>query len=504
MSFNSIDFLVFLPIVALLYYLIPNIGKVRLKSAWLLIASYYFYMSWNVRYSILILLSTVITYGCGIIISHINENENDEVKQKVKKNIALAISFFINLTILGFFKYGQFFLNSALAVLGKVGISLNTINLDILLPVGISFYTFQALGYTMDVYRGEIKAEKNFIQYALFVSFFPQLVAGPIERSKNLLLQLTNDNKFDLDNIRDGLLMMLWGFFMKLVIADRAAIFVDSVYNDYYAFTGWYIVVATILFGFQIYCDFNGYTMIARGAAKVMGFDLMENFDAPYLATTVAGFWKKWHISLTSWFRDYLYIPLGGNRKGKIRKYINILIVFAISGLWHGAEWSFVVWGLLNGLYQVAGNLLMPIRNKVVKAMNINRESLGYRVTSIFVTFFMVDFAWMFFRADTIKDGLKMINNVLKNNNIWILVDHESLYSAGLDRYDFSLLMFAILILIVSDIVKSKNVSIIKDVIYKQDLWCRWIVYIVAFLFVLIFGIWGSGYENAAFLYFQF
>lgn len=504
MSFCSIDFLVFFPIVALAYYLVPNTKKINLKSIWLLIASYYFYMSWNIKYSVLILLSTVITYGCGIIISHINENESDELKQKAKKNTALAVSFIINLAILGFFKYGQFFLNSVFAVLIKTGISVNTPSLDILLPVGISFYTFQALGYTMDVYRGEIKAEKNFVQYALFVSFFPQLVAGPIERSKNLLSQLSKDNDFDLDNVRDGLLMMLWGFFMKLVIADRAAIFVDSVYNDYYAFGGFYIIIATILFGFQIYCDFNGYTMIARGAAKIMGFNLMENFDAPYLATTVAGFWKRWHISLTSWFRDYLYIPLGGNRKGKYRQYINILIVFSVSGLWHGAEWSFVVWGLLNGLYQVIGSVLMPIRNKTVDILKINRESFGHRLISTIMTFVLVDFAWMFFRADTIGDCLKMISSMIKNRNIWILFDHESLFSAGLDRYDFSLLLFAIIILMSADFVKTRKISIIKDLIYKQDLWCRWIVYIVAFLFVLIFGIWGSGYENAAFLYFQF
>lgn len=504
MSFCSIDFLVFFPIVVLAYYIIPNTKKVNLKSIWLLIASYYFYMSWSIKYSILIFLSTLITYGCGIIISHINENEKYDKKRKMKKNLALSISFIINLAILAFFKYGQFFLNSSFVVLRKVGVSANTPVLNILLPVGISFYTFQALGYTMDVYRDEIKAEKNFVQYALFVSFFPQLVAGPIERSKNLLLQLSIDNEFDLDNVRDGLLIMLWGFFMKLVIADRAAIFVDSVYNDYNTFGGWYIIVATILFGFQIYCDFNGYTMIARGAAKVMGFNLMENFDAPYLATSVAGFWKRWHISLTSWFRDYLYIPLGGNRKGKIRTYINILIVFGVSGLWHGAEWSFVIWGLLNGIYQVAGSALKPFRDKIVSSLSINRESLGHKIISVITTFAMVDFAWMFFRADTIRDGINMITQMVKNNNIWVLFDHESLYSVGLDRYDFSLLIFAICILLSADVIKTRKINIMNDVIYKQDLWCRWFIYIVAFMFVLIFGIWGSGYENTAFLYFQF
>lgn len=515
MSFDSVNFLLFFPVVALAYYLIPegiggkskngeNKNRINFKSIWLLLASYYFYMSWNPKYAVLIILSTVITFVCGLMLDRINDSSDDDGKKKSKKNMALAVSFIINLSILAFFKYGQFTIDNVTALLNSINITVTARTLDILLPVGISFYTFQALGYTMDVYRGDIKAEKSFVQYALFVSFFPQLVAGPIERSKNLLEQLKVSHKFDLDNIRDGLLMMLWGYFMKLVIADRTSLFVDTVYNNYDSYVGWYIVIATVLFGFQIYCDFNGYTMIARGAAKIMGFELMENFDAPYLSTTVAEFWKKWHISLTSWFRDYLYIPLGGNRKGAARKYINILIVFAVSGLWHGAEWSFVVWGALNGLYQVIGGVLRPIRNKLVDLFHLNRESLGHRIISIIATFAMVDFAWMFFRASTIKDALKMMVNIFKENNIWILFDHESLYTCGLDKYDFFILILALLILMVADIVKTKKISIRNDFIYKQDTWFRWTFYIVAFIFVLILGMWGTGYENAAFLYFQF
>ena len=494
MSFDSIDFLFFFPIVALAYYLIPKAGKYNLKNVWLLIASYYFYMSWNPKYVILILLSTIITYFCGILLE----------RPENRKVIVLIICFLCNLSILFFFKYGQFAINNVVFALSKLGFSVSTHTLDILLPVGISFYTFQALGYTIDVYRGDIKAEKNFIQYALFVSFFPQLVAGPIERSKNLLGQLKQDNKFDFSNVREGLLLMLWGFFMKLVIADRTAVFVDTVYNDYYTFQGFYIIIATILFGIQIYCDFNGYTMIARGAAKIMGFNLMENFDAPYLATTVSDFWKRWHISLTSWFKDYLYIPLGGNRKGLYRQFFNILIVFGVSGLWHGAEWSFVLWGLLNGLYQVIGKLTSSIRSKTVNYFKLNPQSLGHRILNTLVTFALVDFAWLFFRADTIKDGLLMIKNIFSINNVWILFDRESIYKCGLDRQDFNLLIIAIIILLVCDICKTKRISIINDIVLLQDTWCRWAIYIVAFLFVLIFGVWGFGYENAAFLYFQF
>ena len=494
MSFDSIDFMLFFPIVAIAYYVIPKVGEYNLKSVWLLVASYYFYMSWNPKYAVLILLSTVVTYLCGILLDTHNEN---------RKAIVVVCVLF-NLFILFFFKYGQFTINNIAIALSKIGISVCPYNLDFLLPVGISFYTFQALGYTVDVYRGDIKAERNFIQYALFVSFFPQLVAGPIERSKNLLVQLERENKFDFLNVREGLLMMLWGFFMKLVIADRVALFVDTVYGDYYTYRGWYIIVATILFGIQIYCDFNGYTMIARGAAKIMGFDLMENFDAPYLATTVSEFWKKWHISLTSWFRDYLYIPLGGNRKGYWRQCLNILVVFAVSGLWHGAEWSFVLWGLLNGFYQVIGKITLPARRSIVSYFKLNSDSLGHKVLKTIMTFILVDFAWLFFRADTIKDSLLMVKNIINTNNLWILFDRESIYKCGLDKQDFSLLIIAIIVLIICDICKTKRISIMKDVILLQDTWCRWIIYIVSFLSVLVFGVWGSGYENAAFLYFQF
>lgn len=503
MSFDSVNFLVFFPVVVLLYYLIPVKTKYNLRSIWLLIVSYYFYMSWKPEYALLILFSTFVTYICSILLDKVNDTNLDDKVKSNRKKLYLVLSLVINLAILFVFKYGQFTINTVTSILSRFHIVVNEPTLDLLLPVGISFYTFQALGYTIDVYRGDVKAEKNFVQYALFVSFFPQLVAGPIERSKNLLEQLKEDHYFDPDMVRDGLLTMLWGFFMKLVIADRVALFVDTIYNDYNTYKGFYIVLATVLFGLQIYCDFNGYTMIARGAANVMGFRLMENFNAPYLSTSVAEFWKNWHISLTSWFRDYVYIPLGGNRKGKLRQYINILIVFGISGLWHGAEWSFVIWGLLNGIYQIIGFVLMPLRNRLIKCFNLDRSSLGHRLLNTIGTFVLVDFAWIFFRGDTIRDSFHVIKNMLYNN-VWVLVDHKSIYECGLDRFDFELLITAIAILLFADILKKKNKSILKDYIYKQNTWFRWMFYIVSFLFVLIFGIWGSGYENAAFLYFQF
>ncbi len=347
MLFNSLHFLIFFPIVLIVFYVLPQ----KLKYFWLLIASYYFYMCWNAKYAVLILFSTVITYLSGLLIEKVKSEDKEQKKKIVLKNWIVAGSFTINLGILFFFKYTGFMFVTLEKIFNIMHISLHMPAFDIILPVGISFYTFQALSYTMDVYRDEIKAEKSFFKYALFVSFFPQLVAGPIERSKNLLKQLEGNKRFDFDVAKDGFMLMLWGLFLKIVVADRIGIFVDTVYGDFESFGGLYIVVASILFAIQIYCDFAGYSTIAMGAAQILGIKLMENFDAPYLSTSVADFWRRWHISLTTWFKDYLYIPLGGSRKGTLRKYINKIIVFLISGLWHGAGFSYIVWGGLNGLY---------------------------------------------------------------------------------------------------------------------------------------------------------
>lgn len=343
MLFNSYEFLIFFPIVTLIYFLIPH----KARYIWLLIASYFFYMCWNAKYALILLFSTIVTYVAGLLISKANKIKDDKKRTKYKK-IFVALSFIINLSILFLFKYFDFAINNINNILGQLNIQLLNPKFDLILPVGISFYIFQALGYTIDVYRQDVKTEKNFLKYALFVSFFPQLVAGPIERSKNLLEQMYEEHYFNAQRVKDGLLLMIWGGFQKIVIADRIAIVVDTIFNNFPQYGGMYIIIAAILFAFQIYCDFSGYSIIAVGAAKVMGFRLMENFNAPYFSMSVSEFWRRWHISLSTWFKDYLYIPLGGNRKGKIRKYINIMIVFLVSGLWHGASWNYIIWGGLN------------------------------------------------------------------------------------------------------------------------------------------------------------
>ena len=495
MLFNSLKFLLFFPLVLIIYYILPK----RIKYLWLLLSSYYFYMCWNANYALLIFTSTLITYLSGIFIEKI-KHSNVTNQDRLKKFV-VAISIISNLGIPFFFKYSNYSLDIIKGLGELIRIDLNVPKFDILLPVGISFYTFQALSYTMDVYRDDIYAEKNFFKYALFVSFFPQLVAGPIERSKNLLKQLSSPSSFHFDNIREGFILMLWGYFLKLVVADRIAIFVDTVYGDYTQYEGLYLIIATILFAIQIYCDFSGYSVIAMGAAKMLGIQLTENFDAPYLSSSVGEFWRKWHISLTSWFKDYLYIPLGGSRKGQFRKYLNKLMVFLVSGLWHGAESSFIVWGAINGIYQILEESTQPFGNKIVSIFNLNKNSFCYKLLRGIITFFLIDFTWIFFRANNIKESLEIIKHLFYNN-IWILFD-GSIFSCGLDAKNFFILFISLLFLLIADISKHYGIKI-RNILIQQDYWFRCISLIIFICFILVFGIWGSGYDSAGFIYFQF
>ncbi len=498
MLFNSLQFLIFLPIVVAVYYLIPKPAK----HLWLLAASYYFYMCWNAVYALLMLLSTAVTYLCGLGLDFLGRREMPRLRKLHLRRAVLWTSLVINLGILFFFKYFDFALDSLNALLIHVGLHLTRPGFDVLLPVGISFYTFQALGYTIDVYRGDIYAERNFFRYALFVSFFPQLVAGPIERSKNLLKQLAVPQKFSYENFREGLLHMLWGFFLKIVIADRLALFVDTVYSqDYQNFGGFVVIIATFFFAVQIYCDFGGYSSIAIGAAKILGVDLMENFNTPYLVTSIADYWKGWHISLSTWFRDYVYIPLGGNRKGKARKYLNIMITFGASGLWHGANWTYVVWGLINGFYQVVGSILMPLRRRLVALLHLNENSLGHKALRMLVTFNLILISLVFFRASSLSMAVDMLRSCIYLRP-WVLFD-GSLYMLGLNKANFILALFSMGLLLFADIMKLRGVCI-RRLIMAQDGWCRALVLSLSISVILLFGIWGNVYDAASFIYFQF
>ncbi|MEY8326740.1 MBOAT family O-acyltransferase [Lachnospiraceae bacterium 54-11] len=459
-------------------------------------------MCWNVKYVILLLLSTIITYLSGLVLGFVKRKKYEESKRNKYQICCVAICFILNLSILFFFKYSAFALKNISYLLNLVHVELNIPEFDIMLPVGISFYTFQALSYTMDVYRDEIYLEKNFFKYALFVSFFPQLVAGPIERSKNLLKQLSLPQRFDFGRARSGFLLMLWGFFLKLVIADRIAIFVDMVYMHYDIYRGYYIIVATMLFAIQIYCDFYGYSSIAMGAAEILGIRLMENFNSPYLSQSMSEFWRRWHVSLNSWFRDYLYIPIGGSKKGKIRKYINTMIVFAASGLWHGAEWTFVIWGGINGICQVAGEILKPVRDRLVKILRLNRNSWGHKAVCIVSTFIIIDITWFFFRVENISGAKEMIKALLAENNMWIFFD-GSLYECGLDSKNFWLMIYSCIVVLFADIQKYKGICV-REFIIRQDYWLRWVIIAFGVWFVVVFGVWGSGYDASKFIYFQF
>lgn len=495
MLFNSYVFLVFFPIVVVIYFLLPK----RISYLWLLAASYYFYMGWNAKYALLLLVSTTITYVSGILIQWLNDRHPDKI---CAKKWVVAGSFISNLAILFFFKYFNFTIESMNTVLRYIDLPTINTSLDVLLPVGISFYTFQALGYTVDVYRGEIRAERNFFRYALFVSFFPQLVAGPIERSKNLLNQLRNPKSFSYERMCDGLMMMIWGYFLKLVIADRIAIFVDNMYGNVGVYDGRYLLLASVLFAVQIYCDFAGYSTIAIGAAEVMGFQLIDNFNSPYLSQSVAEFWRRWHISLSSWFKDYLYIPLGGNRKGKVRKYINIMIVFLVSGLWHGANWSYVVWGGLNGIYQVVGAIFTPVRNRIKEKLHLKKSPLPLMIIYMIVTFILVDFTWIFFRADNVQHAFAVIDSIFNMNN-QVLLENGTLYDLGLSRPNFIVLGVSLVILLAADICKYRGIKV-RSVILNLNIVIRWAVIIAGILGILVFGIWGSGYSATNFIYFQF
>lgn len=396
MVFNSFSFLIFFPIVLGLYRVLPK----RARWVMLLAASYYFYLSWQPDLIYLIMFTTAVSYFCAIGI--------EKTSKKGLKKLFLVTAVVASLSVLFFFKYFNFLSQNITALLNLIRLPVGEFTLNLILPVGISFYTFQTLSYVIDVYREKMPAERHFGYYALYVSYFPQLVAGPIERPENLLPQLRADNPFTAADTAAGLKMMAVGFFKKIAVADRISCYVDAVYGsagaDSAVFNGFTVLLATCLFAVQIYCDFSGYTDIAIGCARVMGIRLMQNFNAPYSATSIKGFWRRWHISLTSWFTDYIYIPLGGSRVARGRHYGNIFFVFLISGIWHGAAWTYVLWGVMHGVYQIVGNLTEKPRSALYERLRIDQNSSALLWWRRLCTFALVCLAWVAFRADSLSD----------------------------------------------------------------------------------------------------
>jgi len=478
MLFNSLHFLLFFPLVVGAYFALPQ----RFRWIMLLAASYYFYGSWKVEYLILIVFSTFVAYLTGIGIAGANSSTT--------KRLLLSVSLLINLGILFTFKYFNFFSHSISATLQHFSIMHNLPELRFLLPVGISFYTFQVLSYTVDVYRGKIEPEKHFGIFALFVSFFPQLVAGPIERSTNLLPQLKKQFSFSYERVVSGLQLMLIGYFKKVLIADRLAIFVDQVYRSPHGYDATTLIIATYAFAFQIFCDFSGYSDIAIGSAKIMGYDLMNNFDRPYAAKSISEFWRRWHISLSTWFRDYLYFPLGGN-KGSFSGWCrNISVVFVVSGLWHGANWTYVLWGGLHALYMIIERGWEKFIKKLLPSiLNSVPPKLKNAVFIVF-TFHLVLFAWIFFRASTITDAFSIIQNIfsMKTVDSAFVVPYAQL----------ALSAFFLIVLEIVHHVQGQQDA--RSMFAGKSRALRWSLYLIIVLLLLNI----RPVAPAAFIYFQF
>ncbi|MBC8044794.1 MAG: MBOAT family protein [Rhizobacter sp.] len=481
MLFNSFAFAIFFTVVTALYFVLPH----RYRWAMLLAASFFFYAYWRVIYTLLLVFIILVDYFVGIAI----ENEPDARRKK----IYLTLSIIVNLGTLFVFKYTSF-LNESLRGLWNIfGATYPVGVLDILLPIGISFHTFQALSYTIEVYRGHAPAERHLGIYALYVMFYPQLVAGPIERPTNIIPQFRVEQTWDTERVADGLKRMGWGLFKKVVIADRLAEYVGIVYADPHSYTGLTLLLAAYFFAFQIYCDFSGYSDIALGAAKVMGFTLMENFNRPYLAKTITEFWRRWHISLSTWLRDYLYISLGGNRNGVMQTYINLSITMLLGGLWHGANWTFIVWGGLQAVYLIADRLLIGPREAFFGVIDRMSTSLS-NALQILLTFHLTCLAWIFFRANSVADAFYIVRNIFtfKTENI----------RAGAYRGDVGLFVFAIaliLFLVAIQLTQERQGALIPR-FKAMPLALRWSIYLFVVFMIILWGVEGG----SQFIYFQF
>lgn len=477
MLFNSLEFLLFLPIVFSLYWFVFN-KNVKIQNTLILVSSYMFYGWWDFRFLSLIFLSTIVDYSIGLNIV--------KTSPRKKQKVLLWCSILFNLSVLGFFKYYNFFVDSWLELLRSVGYEIKSVwTLNIILPVGISFYTFQTMSYTIDIYRKKLKPTKDFIAFASFVSFFPQLVAGPIERATNLLPQILRKRVFKYEQGVQGLRLILWGMFKKVVIADSLAPMVDDIFNNYQDFGGGTLWLGAIYFAFQIYCDFSGYSDIAIGTAKLFGIELMSNFKFPYFSRNVGEFWRRWHISLSTWFRDYLYIPLGGSKKGKWKSVRNIFIIFLVSGFWHGANWTFIIWGLFHALLFLPSFIFKTNRKYTSSIIGENYLlPTPKELLQVGTTFILVTIGWVFFRSESLYHAWNYLSGMF-------LGDDFSVFSFLFLKYLLLLSLFGAL-----DFIFYK-----KNILQKKSIKNELIL--MAFTLVLVVSI-VIGQENKSFIYFEF
>jgi len=479
MLFNTISFAIFFPIVFALYWFVTN-KSLKLQNILLLVASYYFYSCWDWRFLFLLIFSTLLDYFTGIKMS--------DSKNKSQKKIWFWISISVNLGFLGIFKYYNFFADSFTTLLSTFGFSVNPWTLQIILPVGISFYTFHGLSYVIDIYKDRIKAERNFIDYSLFVSYFPLLVAGPIERATHLLPQIKQKREFEYSKAVDGLRQILWGLFKKVVIADQCAEYANIIFNNSSQYNGSTLFLGAILFSFQIYGDFSGYSDIALGVSRLLGIELLKNFSYPYFSRDIAEFWRRWHISLSSWFKDYLYFPLGGSKNGKLIQIRNTFIIFIVSGFWHGANWTFIVWGLLHAIYIMPSIIFNTNRNHLeIVAKNKFLPSIRESI-SMSITFLSVVFAWIFFRAENLTSAFEYIK-IIFSKSLFTIPEVRPYY-----------IILSIFILIATEWFGRKEDFALSNFDQKTSKTLRWILY-----YIILFMVYYLSSDNGhQFIYFQF
>ena len=496
MLFNSIHYLVYFAVVVTAYFACPP----RRRWILLLAASYYFYMCWRIEYTLMLVFITLVDYFAAL----------DMVRHpagSVRRKLPLIASLIGNLGLLFAFKYWNFFNDSVASLFAQFNVLYDVPHIHMLLPVGISFHTFQSVSYNIDVYRDRIRPERHFGIFALFVSYFPQLVAGPIERGEHILPQFHETHRFDYARVVRGLQLASWGMFKKVVVADRLAVVADNVYNNLGGHSPAHVAIATVFFAFQIYCDFSGYTDIARGSAEVLGVRLVRNFDRPYFASSIGEFWRRWHISLSSWFRDYVYVPLGGNRASAPRWYANLLITFLVSGLWHGAKWTFVVWGALNGVYLLLEIWLAAPLRRLATRLGLDSAVWLRRGIGIAATFSLTCFAWIFFRANNIDDALHAATQIpaglIAITACLARFDGTALYTLlrglGLQPADLALAMGSIGVLLLVDAFGSR--IDLRAWIAARPIAVRWAAYYAAASSILFFGAFNSAQQ---FIYFQF
>lgn len=487
MNFNSLQFIIFLPIILILYYAVPF----RFRHILLLAASYVFYGAFSRKYAVLLFLFTFISYFFAKFIAGAGSDRK-------RAKFYLVTCIVLHVAALGYFKYTNFGIEIVNSI---VGTSIE--QWDIIMPLGISFYTFKALSYLIDVYRNKSSVQRNFFKYAAYIAYFPQVTSGPIERSEKFFSELDDKKDFEEKDISSGVIRMLWGFMKKMVIVDRMSVIVGTVYGSYMNYGKAVLFITTLIYSIQIYFDFSAYSDIAIGISRMFGFRFMENFKFPYCARSVGEFWRRWHMSLSLWFRDYLYIPLGGNRKGRVKQYTNIIIVFLVSGIWHGASFNFIFWGFLHGFYQVMGAILKPVREYFIKLFKVDKSRFSYKLGQTIVTFMLVNFAWIFFRADGIKAGLSIVKQMTMGvSNLWQIFD-GTMYILGLTQSSFDLMLVMTIIVLIFEYIHNEKHDLVKG-FSRQGIIFRCFMYYLILFVIFIFGIYGASNGGGHFIYGQF